>query len=345
MTDSAPRRDEGLNPSRNEHRNYQGNAYWVIGPRQGEIQPVSVERNGLEQSGDIVVEALYSGISRGTESLVFNNAVPESEYQRMRCPFQEGDFPWPVKYGYANVGRVLEGPTELRNRAVFSLFPHQTCFRVPVSAVTPLPDRLPPERAVLAANMETAVNALWDAAPRLGDRIAVIGCGVVGCLVAWLASQVPGARVLAIDPNAQRESVLRGLGVRFQPQPDARDDYDLVIHASGNPEGLEAALEMAGVEGRIVEMSWFGDQAVNLRLGGAFHSRRLSLISSQVGRVSPIQAPRWSYGDRMALALRLLQADELDSLINSECAFDELPQRMPEITAGKVDILCHRVNY
>ncbi|ENO14338.2 dehydrogenase [Marinobacter nanhaiticus D15-8W] len=293
----------------------------------------------------MVVETLYSGISRGTESLVFNDAIPESEYQRMRCPFQEGEFPWPVKYGYANVGRVLEGPAELRNRAVFSLFPHQTCFRIPSSAVTPLPERLPPERAVLAANMETAVNALWDAAPRLGDRIAVIGCGVVGSLVAWLASRVPGTRVLAVDPNTKRESVLRGLGVRCQPQPDARDDYDLVIHASGHPDGLQTALEMAGVEGRIVEMSWFGDQAVSLNLGGAFHSRRLSLISSQVGRVSPIQAPRWSYGDRMALALRLLQADELDHLINSECTFDQLPQRMPEITADTTDILCHRVTY
>lgn len=328
-----------------QRRNYQGKAFWVTGKQQGELRRTSVERSGLDDSGDIVVETLYSSVSRGTESLVFNGAVPVSEYQRMRSPFQEGDFPWPVKYGYANVGRVLEGPPELRNRAVFSLFPHQTCFRIPRAAATPLPDTLPPERAVLAANMETAVNALWDAAPRVGDRIAVIGCGVVGCLVAWLASRIPGTRLVAIDPNPKREAALRELGVVFKTEPDGGDDYDLVIHASGHPDGLVNALDMAGMEGRVVEMSWYGDQAVSLKLGGAFHSRRLSLISSQVGRVSPIQAPRWSYGDRMALALRLLQAPELDCLINSESTFDQLPRRMPEITADNADVLCHRVIY
>lgn len=333
MTDAASR------------RHYQGKAFWITGRRQGEIRPVSVERDGLTASGDVIVESLYSGISRGTETLVFNASVPESEYARMRCPFQAGDFPFPVKYGYANVGRVLEGPEELRNRVVFSLFPHQSCFRLPLNAVIPLPTALPPERAVLAANMETAVNALWDAAPRIGDRIAVIGCGVVGCLVAWLAQQIPGTRVVAIDPNPARQPVLAALGVRLESRPDSRDDYDVVIHASGHPEGLASALNLAGTEARIVEMSWYGNQPVSLSLGGAFHSRRLSLISSQVGRISPVQAPRWDHGDRMALALRLLADPALDVLINSESAFDALPERMPALTTGSTDILCHRVVY
>ncbi|WP_202980305.1 zinc-dependent alcohol dehydrogenase [Marinobacter fonticola] len=345
MSESAAGHNSHYDSRRNSRPDYQGRAYWITAPRQGEIRPVTVDRSDLDDSDDVIVESLYSGVSRGTESLVFNAAVPESEYQRMRCPFQEGEFPAPVKYGYANVGRVLEGSPQLRNRVVFSLFPHQTCFRVPKAAVTPLPDGLPPERAILAANMETAVNALWDASPRVGDRIAVIGCGVIGCLVAWLANRIPGTRVVAIDPKSQRQSVLAGLGVAFHTAADGRDDYDVVIHASGHPEGLNTALGMAGLEARIVEMSWYGEQPVNLMLGGAFHSRRLSVISSQVGRVSPVQAPRWSYGDRMALALRLMQTPELDSLINSESRFDQLPQRMGSIASNDSDVLCHRIIY
>lgn len=324
---------------------YQGRAFWVTGYRRGELRPVQVSRQQLAETGDVIVETLYSGISRGTESLVFHGRVPESEHARMRCPFQEGDFPYPVKYGYANVGRVLEGPSSLKNRVVFSLFPHQTCFRVPESAVVPLPDALPPERAVLAANMETAVNALWDATPRVGDRVAVIGCGVVGCLVAWMAQRIPGTRVLAIDPDTNKAPILEQLGVHWRAENDGRDDYDLVIHASGHPEGLETALDLAGVEARIVEMSWYGDRPVPLSLGGAFHSRRLSLIASQVGRIAPAQSARWSYRERMALALRLLQAPELDALIHSECRLTDLPSAMASVTAPDSGVLCHRVIY
>ncbi|TBW51549.1 zinc-binding alcohol dehydrogenase [Marinobacter halodurans] len=332
-------------PGSGTRPDYQGRAFWVTGYRKGELRPVQVSRQQLSETGDVIVETLYSGISRGTESLVFNGRVPETEYERMRCPFQEGEFPYPVKYGYANVGRVLEGPVSLRNRLVFSLFPHQTCFRIPEAAVVPLPDTVPPERAILAANLETAVNALWDATPRVGDRAVVIGCGVVGCLVAWLLSRIPGTRVQAVDPDPGKAAVLERLGVRWRAESDGRDDHDLVIHASGHPEGLDTALAMAGVEGRIVEMSWYGDRPVPLNLGGAFHSRRLSLIASQVGRIAPAQAPRWSHRDRMALALTLLQAPELDVLINANGDFTELPKAMATVTAPDSGVLCHRVNY
>ncbi|ROT99602.1 dehydrogenase [Marinobacter sp. R17] len=324
---------------------YQGRAFWVTGYRRGELRPVQVSRQQLAETGDVIVETLYSGISRGTESLVFHGRVPESEHARMRCPFQEGDFPFPVKYGYANVGRVLEGPSSLKNRVVFSLFPHQTCFRVPESAVVPLPEGLPPERAVLAANMETAVNALWDATPRVGDRVAVIGCGVVGCLVAWMARRIPGTRVLAIDPDPDKAAILEQLGVHWRAESDGRDDYDLVIHASGHPDGLETALGLAGVEARIVEMSWYGDRPVPLSLGSAFHSRRLSLIASQVGRIAPVQSARWNHRERMALALKLLQAPELDVLIHSECRLTDLPSAMASVTTADSGVLCHRVIY
>jgi threonine dehydrogenase-like Zn-dependent dehydrogenase len=262
----------------------------------------------------------------------------------MRAPFQAGDFPWPVKYGYANVGKVVEGPAELAGQTVFCLYPHQNRYRVPASAVTPLPKGLPAGRAILAANMETAVNGLWDGAPAVGDRIAVVGLGVVGLLVAWLASRIPGTRVTAIDTNTERQAVAEQLGLTFSNKT-AADDHDLVIHASGNPSGLETALGLAGQEATIVEMSWYGDQLVSAPLGAAFHPRRLTLKSSQVGQIVPSRAPRWDYRKRLALALELLQDEVLEALITGECRFDELPKSMARILIDGRDTLCHRVVY
>lgn len=331
------------------------NAFWVTGPREGAIRPATFDhyRSALVTTDDpaVEVETLYSGISRGTEALVYTNQVPESEFLAMRAPFQEGDFPFPVKYGYASVGLVTSGPKELAGRNVFCLFPHQTSYRLPASAVIPLPEGLPPGRAVLAANMETAVNGLWDAAPRIGDRIAVVGLGVVGLLVAWLASRIPGTRVTALDTNAGRREVAESLGLVFRTR-SGQDDHDLVIHASGHPEGLETALQLAGMEARIVEMSWYGAQTVPVSLGQAFHSRRLTIRSSQVGHLNPSRLPRWTYRKRMSVALDLLQDEALDSLITGESAFEALPEIMASLTgeAGTAspsasETLCHRIVY
>jgi len=322
-------------------------AWWVTGAGKGEIQETPLKEFDGEQKEELVtVQALYSGISRGTESLVFHGRVPRSEYSAMRAPFQAGDFPWPVKYGYANVGKVIEGPVELVGQTVFCLYPHQNRYRVPASAVTPLPKNLPAERAILAANMETAVNGLWDGAPAVGDRIAVVGLGVVGLLVAWLASRIPGTRVTAIDTNPERQAVAEQLGLTFSSEPGAgADDHDLVIHASGHPSGLETALGLAGQEATIVEMSWYGDQLVPAPLGAAFHPRRMTLKSSQVGQIVPSRVPRWDYRKRLSLALELLQDDALDALITGECRFDDLPKSMARILIDGRDTLCHRVVY
>ncbi len=320
-------------------------AWWITGAGKGEIQETPLaEPDDVEEGKLVTVQALYSGISRGTESLVFHGRVPRSEYSAMRAPFQGGDFPWPVKYGYASVGKVVEGPAELVGQTVFCLYPHQNRYRVPVSAVTPLPKDLPAERAILAANMETAVNGLWDGAPAVGDRIAVVGLGVVGLLVAWLASRIPGTRVTAIDTNPERQAVAEQLGLTFSSESGA-DDHDLVIHASGHPSGLETALGLAGQEATIVEMSWYGDQLVSAPLGAAFHPRRLTLKSSQVGQIVPSRVPRWDYRKRLALALELLQDEALDALITGECRFDDLPKSMAGILIDGRETLCHRVVY
>ncbi|MDI9245608.1 zinc-binding alcohol dehydrogenase [Marinobacter sp. CHS3-4] len=298
------------------------------------------------------MRTLYTGISRGTESLVYRGLVPESEYQSMRAPFQEGSFPFPVKYGYANVGTVVEGSDQLLGREVFSLFPHQDEFELPEAALIPLPDGLPAERAVLAANMETAINGLWDGAPRVGDRIAIVGLGVVGMLVAWMASRIPGTRVTALDINPERGLVAERLGVDFATSLE-HDDHDLVIHASGHPDGLATALNLCGQEATLIEMSWYGEQAVPAPLGQAFHSRRLTIRSSQVGQLHPDQRPRWSHRTRMELALNLLQEPVLDHLITGESPFEQLPKVMHSLAGQSQDsslpkaedTLCHRIVY
>jgi threonine dehydrogenase-like Zn-dependent dehydrogenase len=271
-----------------------------------------------------------------------------SEYRRMRAPFQQGEFPGPVKYGYASVGQVERGPRELQDRTVFVLYPHQTRFVVPARSVFVLPDTVPPARAVLTASIETAINGLWDARPQVGDRVVVIGAGTVGCLVAWLAGHIPGCEVELVDINPQRQGVARALGVRFAG-PDTtttpRDDADVVVHSSGSPAGLELALRMAGFEATIVEMSWYGCQTVPLALGEAFHARRLTLKSSQVGWVAPSQRPRWDTPRRMRLAVNLLGDSALDALITGESEFEALPQVMAQLAAAPGDTLCHRIRY
>jgi threonine dehydrogenase-like Zn-dependent dehydrogenase len=290
----------------------------------------------------VLVETLYSGISRGTERLVFEGRVPQSEFERMRCPAQEGGFPFPVKYGYCAVGRALEGA--LSGRTVFALHPHQRRFRLPEESLTPLPATLPPERAVLAANMETALNLLWDSGAAAGDRIAVIGAGLVGALTAYLAARLPGAAVTLVDVDGGRAALAQRLGCRFAAPGTAPKDCDVVFHLSASSEGLATAIGAAGTEATVIEGSWHGSGETAVALGGAFHSRRLRLVSSQVGRLPARQAARWSFVRRRAKALELLCDPVLDVLISGESRFDELPERYGEILATP-GTLCHRIRY
>lgn len=317
-------------------------AYWLVAPGRGELRPEPLPPPGPE---DALVRTLYTGISRGTESLVHLGQVPPSEHQRMRAPFQVGDFPGPVKYGYCNVGIVEEGPSALLGRTVFCLYPHQTRYRVPAQALHPVPESVPPGRAVLAANLETAVNGLWDATPRLGDRVTVVGAGTLGCLCAWLAGRIPGCRVELIDTNPRRALIAAALGVAFAEPTGASPDADLVIHASGSPAGLALALELAGFESRVVELSWYGTREVCLPLGQAFHRRRLSLLSSQVGSVATAQRGRWDHRRRLSLALALLDDPLLDRLITGEDPFERLAEVQARLATSPAGALMHRIRY
>ncbi|SDK15221.1 zinc-dependent alcohol dehydrogenase [Billgrantia gudaonensis] len=317
-------------------------AFWILSPGHGALREEWLPEPG---PGEVRVRARFGAVSRGTEALVFRGQVPESEFTRMRAPFQAGDFPGPVKYGYVSVGVVEAGESELVGREVFCLHPHQERYVVPVEAVIPLPEGVPAARAVLAANLETALNAVWDGAPGPGDRIAVIGAGVVGALVAWLCAAIPGTRVELIDVATQRVELARRLGVGFASPERAAPDCDRVFHASGNPAGLRLALELAGLEARVVELSWYGEREASLPLGQAFHSRRLQLISSQVGRLPAERAARWDHRRRLALALELLTDVRLDALISGESDFRDLPELMPELAASAGEVLCHRLRY
>lgn len=317
-------------------------AYWLVSPGRGEIRQAVLPEPG---PGDVTVRTRYSGVSRGTEALVFRGGVPDGQRAVMRAPFQEGDFPGPVKYGYLNVGVVEYGPPDLLGRTVFCLYPHQSRYVVPAAAVTVVPDGVPPGRAVLAGTVETAINALWDAAPLVGDRVAVVGGGMVGCAAARLLAGIPGTRVQLVDVDPAREAVAAELGVGFAAPGDADGDCDLVVHASASGAGLTTAVGLLGTEGEVIELSWYGDRPVSVALGGAFHSRRLAVRASQVGAVAPARRPRRSTRDRLALALRLLADPAFDALITGESDFADLPAVMPRLAGGDLPALCHRIAY
>lgn len=317
-------------------------AFWLAAPGRGEVRATALPAPGAD---DVVVRALASAISRGSESLVFLGRVPESEYRTMRCPFQEGDFPAPVKYGYASVGVVEDGSAALRGQRVFCLYPHQDFYIVPATSVLPVPANMPDERATLAANMETALNALWDAGPLLGDRLAIVGAGVVGCLVAALAAKIPGTRVELIDIDPRRAAIAGALGCRFALPAEASGDCDIVFHASASEAGLATALRLAGFEATVLELSWYGDKLVAAALGEGFHQRRLRLMSSQVGEVATARRARRSRRERLGMALALLADPVYDRLITGQCTLDTLPKRMAQLAAAPDGALAEIVRY
>jgi threonine dehydrogenase-like Zn-dependent dehydrogenase len=317
-------------------------ALWLERPGRTEIRPVLLPAPGPDE---VLVRTLFSGVSRGTEALVFRGGVPVSQYELMRAPFQDGDFPGPVKYGYLSVGVVDEGRPDLLGRTVFCLYPHQTAFVVPAVSVAVVPDEVPARRAVLAGTVETAVNALWDAAPLVGDRIAVVGAGMVGCCLARLLVRIPGVEVTLVDVDAARAKIATELGVGFAHPDEAVGDRDLVLHASATSAGLQRSLDLLAPEGTVVDLSWYGDAEVTLSLGGAFHSRRLGVRASQVGAVSPARRGTRTMADRLALALDLLGDPAFDALLTGTSDFEELPQIMPLLADGSLPALCHTITY
>ncbi|WP_316978623.1 zinc-dependent alcohol dehydrogenase [Shumkonia mesophila] len=308
-----------------------GRGLWYVSKGAVALRPAEMSPR---DDARLLIRALFSGVSRGTERLVMSGMVPPSEHARMRCPHQAGDFPFPVQYGYALVGVVEEGPADRLGQAVFVLHPHQDRICIPVTEARPLPPGLPPRRAVLAANMETALNVVWDARIAPGDNVLVVGGGVVGLLVAGLAARIAGTRVTVADVDPSRAPVAARLGVAFALPAEAPGEQDVVVHASASEDGLRLALACAGLEATVVEASWFGAAAVSLPLGEAFHSRRLRIVSSQVGAVPANRRARWTHARRLDTALGLLLDAAFDELIAGEIAFADAPARLPVALAA-----------
>jgi threonine dehydrogenase-like Zn-dependent dehydrogenase len=309
-------------------------AFWTVAPGRGEVRGETLPPPCEDQ---VLVRTVASGVSRGTEALVFAGGVPESQYQAMRAPLMGGAFPFPVKYGYCAVGRASDG------RRVFVLHPHQDVFLAPATMCIPLPDGVPTHRAVLAANMETALNLIWDAAPLAGERMLVIGAGVVGLLTASLLARIPAAQVTVVDIDPTRETLARRFGCGFACPDAAPVEQELIVHASASEAGLWLALDRAAFEARIVEASWYGGQAPRVPLGEAFHARRLRLIATQVGAVAQLMRGRRSHAERLAVALELLTDARYDALLDGPTRFEDMPREMPRILAPGG--LCHVITY
>lgn len=315
--------------------------FWITEPGHGEIRTETLPEPGPEQ---VLVRTLCSGISRGTESLVFRGEVPPELHATMRAPFQRGELPGPVAYGYLNVGVVEQGPGGLRGRTVFCLHPHQSAYVVPAEAVTLVPGDVPPERAVLAGIVETAVNALWDAPPLVGDRITVVGAGTLGCSVARLLARFPAVDVTLVDVDPGRRATAEALGAPFALPEEAKGDRDLVVHTSATGAGLQHCLDLLRPEGTVLDLSWYGTRPVELSLGGAFHPGRLRIRSSQVGMVADARRSSRTPAQRMELALELLRDPAFDALLTGSSPFARLPEVLAGLSSGG-QAVCHTVTY
>ncbi len=310
-------------------------ALWSSGQHTAALQSDPL---ASPEPGQVLVMALHSAISRGTESLVYAGGVPESVGDSMRAPFQQGNFAGPVKYGYLSVGVVTavgdDHDRHLLARRVFCLYPHQDRYVVPREALTLVPDGVPSARAALAGVLEVAINVIWDTAPAFGDRIAVIGCGLVGASVAMVLSQFPLQRFTLVDPAPRSESLAQSLGASWATPGNLIGEFDIVIHCSGTQEGLALGLSALAYEGEIIEASWFGQNSPDVPLGHDFHAKRLSIRCSQVSSVAAGNRARRTRADRMALAMEQLHRPIYDDLITGRSPFDQLPHTLAEVSAG-----------
>lgn len=315
---------------------------WYVAP---EIVEIRSEFLKPIADGEVIVRTLFGALSRGTESLVYRGEIPKTEYLRMAAPWMDGNFPYPVKYGYCNVGRIEDGPRDRVGQLVFALRPHQNLYVSDVEDVLPLPIGLPAERAVLSANMETALNAVWDASPGPGDKILIVGGGLVGCLIAYLCTGLKGADVTLMDINPERSVVASALGVQFVLEHSIPTECDVVFHCSASSAGLASAISAAGEEAQVLELSWYGNREINLSLGGAFHSRQIRLQSSQVGHISVTRRPRWTHKKRLEAAMNMLIDDRLDVLFTHGVDFEDLPQQLPNLLSSDSKALCCLIRY
>ena len=320
---------------------HEAQAYWVTESGHGELRPEAIPTPGPKEA---LVRTLYSGVSRGTERVVHEGRVPERVADLMHAPHQEGDFPGPVKYGYLSVGVVEQGPDNWIGKTVFSLHPHQDFYVVPTNQLTAIPDDVPARRAVLTGIVEVAINALWEAGPRLGDRVAVVGGGLVGGVLAAILRKYPLGRLQLVDADTDKRDLAEKLNINFALPDEAVNDCDIVFHCSASNEGLKLSLQLAGDDSDVIELSWFADKEVTLPLGEDFHARRLTIRSSQVGAVALPRRHRRTNAQRLQIAAATLKDPVFDTFLSSECQFQNLPTTLVKLFE-KPGGFCHVVAY
>lgn len=310
-------------------------ALWFAASREAELRNETVPPPGPRE---VRVRSIASAISHGTEMLAYRGQIPPD--LPLDLPTFSGSFAFPLKYGYATVGGVLdvgERVTDLAPEdAVFVHHPHQEVFVVPADMPIRLPDSIDPMLCVFAANLETALNIVHDAPVRLGETGLVFGMGVVGLLVARLL-KLAGAKVMVVEPVAARRDLAAAAGVEAALDPGeglperVRESNggrlaDVAVEVSGAGSALQSAIDCVETEGTVVVASWYGTKPVSLSLGGNFHRGRVRLRSSQVGRLNPELAPRWDFARRMEAVMELLPRLGLEDLISHRFDFGDAPE-------------------
>jgi len=315
-------------------------ALWHLSEQESAIRSQSLPELKADKCR---IESLFSLVSSGTESLVANGEVPTDLHDSMQVPYMEGDFSFPVKYGYSLVGKVVEGSHNLVGQQVHLLHPHQQHCVVNEADITIIPAGIPPQRAVLASNVETALNAIWDSRLSAGDRVLIIGMGLIGSLVARLASQFPATQVSVADTDPARLALAREQGFSQYEPSDA--PFDVAFHSSGSSAGLQTAIDAVGYEGKVIELSWYGTRSAEVKLGGSFHQQRKQIISSQVSQLPSHQQSRWDYRRRKQTVLNLLQDDGWDDFLTATVDFPEAPALFDKLRQGDRSQLSWTIRY
>lgn len=317
-------------------------SFWIRKKNNSFIKKHSIS---IPQNNEVLVKTIYSGISYGTEKIVYSGNVPKSQRSLMRCPYQEGEFGSNVKYGYMNVGKVMNGPSKLVNRYVYTLYPHQTQYVLPLEELTFIPKLIPIKRCLLTANMETAINAMWDTLPTCGDKILIIGAGIVGFLMAYILMTIIGIEILLIDTDKEKSKIAKIFGIKFSCSIPKSYNANIIYECSGNPSVIDILSSHVNDETVICIMSWYGNSVSNINFGNEFFSKRTKILFSQVAKVSHNRDKYWNNKKRKDLAISLLNDDKLDNLIEKDMiSFHDLPEFFSN-TARHNKFFCKVIDY
>ncbi len=298
-------------------------ALWHVDPAHSVLRQQTL---GKLTPGECLVKTRFSMVSLGTERLVCKGGMSPEAYGPMTVPYMQGAFSFPLTYGYSLTGEVIDGPQEWLGERVHAMHPHQDLCVIHSHDLTVVPGNVPLDRAVLASNLETAVNGVWDGQPIMGQRVLVIGYGLIGALIAHLVKPIPGIELHIHDIRGSRKELAIANGHHVWDAAESQPgDYDLIFHTSASSAGLQFAIDHTREEGRVIEMSWYGNQTVNLDLGASFHYGRNRIISSQVSRIASPALPHFDHHRRKSLIFQLLADDAYHKFLGEGIVFDQSP--------------------